>query len=99
MRDLQDSRSIGDAFRDPCNAIDVLVVVSARTRHLHGRTTQYRLNRGVEGSHRKAAWKVVLEHVEEAERPAIVEAMQEVLNGWLAYRDEVAAACGLVRPA
>jgi pyrroloquinoline quinone (PQQ) biosynthesis protein C len=56
-------------------------------------------HRGVEGSHRAAAWKVVLEHVPESDRSAIVEAMQEVLNGWLAYRDEVAAACGLVRPA
>ena len=56
-------------------------------------------HRGVEGSHRAAAWKVILDHVPADAREAIVIAMEEVLAGWLVYRDEVAVACGLQMPA
>jgi hypothetical protein len=54
-------------------------------------------HRGVEGDHRLAAWRVMLDHVPEADRPAVITAMEQVLAGWLAYRDEVATACGLLR--
>ncbi len=54
-------------------------------------------HRKVEGNHRAAAWRSVLDHVTPAERPAVVAAMEAILAAWLAYRDEVAAACGLVR--
>jgi len=54
-------------------------------------------HRGVEGEHRLAAWRVMLDFVAEAERPAVLEAMGQCLGAWLAYRDEVAAACGLSR--
>ena len=54
-------------------------------------------HRGVEGSHRMAAWSVMLEHVQDAERPAVIDAMQQVLRAWLRYRDDVAEACGLVK--
>lgn len=54
-------------------------------------------HRQVEGEHRRAAWHVVLDHVAPSERPLVVQAMQEVLDSWLAYRDEVAEACGLRR--
>ena len=56
-----------------------------------------RAHRGVEGDHRLAAWAVMLDHVLEAERPAIVDAMQQVQRAWLRYRDDVAEACGLVK--
>jgi hypothetical protein len=52
-------------------------------------------HRGVEGEHRLAAWRVMLDHVPEAERAAVVAAMNEALAAWQAYRDEVAVACGL----
>jgi pyrroloquinoline-quinone synthase len=52
-------------------------------------------HRSVEGSHRAAAWRIVLDHVQSSEREAVVAAMQRTLAAWLAYRDEVAAACGL----
>jgi pyrroloquinoline quinone (PQQ) biosynthesis protein C len=55
-------------------------------------------HRSVEGSHRQAAWKIVLEYVPESARDAVVDAMERVLPAWQAYRDDVAAACGLVRP-
>jgi hypothetical protein len=58
-----------------------------------------RAHRMVEGDHRRAAWTVVLEHVAEPRREIVVAAMQRLLGLWLAYRDEVAIACGLVRPA
>jgi pyrroloquinoline-quinone synthase len=52
-------------------------------------------HRAVEGGHRTSAWRIVLEHTPVAARPGVVEAMHDVLAGWLAYRDEVAAACGV----
>ncbi|HVV87129.1 MAG TPA: iron-containing redox enzyme family protein [Kofleriaceae bacterium] len=54
-------------------------------------------HRQVEGSHRAAAWRIVLEHTPAAARAGVVDAMHAVRAGWLAYRDEVAAACGLAR--
>jgi pyrroloquinoline-quinone synthase len=54
-------------------------------------------HRRVEGGHRKAAWTVMLEHVAEAKREAVVEAMDSALVHWQFYRDDVANACGLTR--
>ena len=39
----------------------------------------------------------MLDHVLEVERPAVVDAMQQVQRAWLRYRDDVAEACGLVK--
>ena len=58
-----------------------------------------RAHRKVEGNHRGAAWDSILEHVTPTRRGAVVRAMEDVLEHWLAYRDEVAAACGLTREA
>ena len=54
-------------------------------------------HRQVEGSHRKAAWNAILEHVAPMRRGAVVRTMKEALDYWLAYRDEVAQLCGLER--
>lgn len=54
-------------------------------------------HRGVEGEHRQAAWRIVLDFVGEGARPSVVEAMGRTLAAWLDYRDEVAAACGVRR--
>ena len=54
-----------------------------------------RAHRQVEGEHRAAAWRVVTDHVPEGRRDAVVKAMEGALGAWLAYRDDVAAACGL----
>jgi pyrroloquinoline-quinone synthase len=57
-----------------------------------------RAHRSVEGGHRRAAWKSLLDHVTEPARQlAVVQAMQGTLEHWLRYRDDVAAACGIVR--
>jgi len=56
-------------------------------------------HRRVEGSHRAAAWRAVLDGVSEAKRPRVVQAMEDALSAWLAYRDAVAAACGVTRTA
>ena len=58
-----------------------------------------RAHRQVEGDHRAAAWHIVLDHTPAADRPAVVDAMAEVLAGWHRYRDEVSAACGIEAPA
>jgi pyrroloquinoline-quinone synthase len=54
-------------------------------------------HRRVEGEHRKGAWSILLEYVPPSDYSKVVTAMQEVLHAWLAYRDAVAAACGLER--
>ncbi|MCW5808632.1 MAG: iron-containing redox enzyme family protein [Deltaproteobacteria bacterium] len=56
-------------------------------------------HRRVEGSHREAAWRIVLDYIAERDRDGVVAAMQQTLEVWRAYRDEVASVCGLVRSA
>ena len=55
-------------------------------------------HRQVEGDHRASAWHVVLDHVAPEARERVVEAMEQTLQRWLAYRDGVARAVGLERP-
>jgi pyrroloquinoline-quinone synthase len=54
-------------------------------------------HRGVEGDHRLAAWRVMEEHVPASDHARVLSSMQEALDRWLAYRDDVAAAVGLTR--
>ena len=54
-------------------------------------------HRAVEGEHRAAAWRVMLDHVSAAQQPAVIAAMRLALDLWLGYRDGVAEACGLSR--
>jgi pyrroloquinoline-quinone synthase len=56
-----------------------------------------RAHRKVEGDHRSAAWNAILNHVTPMRRGAVVRSMHEALERWLAYRDDVAEACGLQR--
>jgi pyrroloquinoline-quinone synthase len=52
-------------------------------------------HRKVEGSHRAAAWRIVLDHIPSSDYPAVLAAMERTLVAWLAYRDEVAASVGV----
>jgi pyrroloquinoline-quinone synthase len=54
-------------------------------------------HRLIEGDHRANAWRCILGHVGPLARRAVVLAMEETLRHWLAYRDDVSQACGLVR--
>ncbi len=56
-----------------------------------------RVHKRVEGGHRKDAWEMVLQNVRAIDERPVLEAMQQALRLWLAYRDEVAAACGIAR--
>jgi pyrroloquinoline-quinone synthase len=57
-----------------------------------------RAHRSVEGGHRAAAWRSLLDHVHDSERQeAVIQGMRGALEHWLGYRDDVAAACGIVR--
>ncbi len=56
-------------------------------------------HRGVEGDHRKAAWTMMLDHVPDTDRGAVVAAMREAVRRWIDYRDDVAILCGLARNA
>lgn len=52
-------------------------------------------HRQVEGHHRLAAWNSILENVAPLRRGAVVRTMNDALDLWLKYRDEVAETCGL----
>ena len=56
-----------------------------------------RAHRQVEGSHRAAAWRYLLEHGAPAHHGAMLEHMRAVLAAWVTYRDHVASECGLLR--
>lgn len=57
-----------------------------------------RAHRGVEGGHRAAAWRSILDHVTQPDRQAaVVSALEGALEHWARYRDDVATACGIVR--
>ncbi|MGH7848278.1 MAG: iron-containing redox enzyme family protein [Candidatus Binatia bacterium] len=51
----------------------------------------------VEGGHRAAAWKAILDHVPREKRKSVLTAVKRALTHWLRYRDAVAAACGIER--
>jgi pyrroloquinoline-quinone synthase len=52
-------------------------------------------HRKVEGSHRAAAWRILLDHVGAGARPSVVAAVERALVAWHGYRDAVATACGV----
>ena len=54
-------------------------------------------HRSVEGEHRKAAWRVMLDHVPVMEREPVVTALGQAVDAWRAYRDDVAEKCGVTR--
>jgi hypothetical protein len=54
-----------------------------------------RAHRSVEGEHRGSSWDVLLNHAAPSKRAMVIAAMQQTLQRWLTYRDEVALACGL----
>ncbi|MEZ4371648.1 MAG: iron-containing redox enzyme family protein [Polyangiaceae bacterium] len=58
-----------------------------------------RAHRQVEGSHRAAAWRSLLDYAAPETFPSVVKHMRATLEAWLAYRDEVAHECGLRRGA
>jgi pyrroloquinoline-quinone synthase len=56
-------------------------------------------HRAVEGEHRQAAWRVLLDFVPETEHTAVTAALETCVALWQGYRDDVAFACGLTRDA
>jgi pyrroloquinoline-quinone synthase len=54
-----------------------------------------RAHRQVEGGHREAAWRCLLDHATADQREPCVDAVARCLASWRGYRDDVAAACGL----
>lgn len=54
-----------------------------------------RAHREVEGEHRKAAWRMVLDEISAPARRAVLDSLEETLSLWQSYRDGVAEAVGL----
>jgi pyrroloquinoline-quinone synthase len=52
-------------------------------------------HQGIEHEHRAAAWRVMLEHVPATVYAGVLIGLEEALVAWQAYRDDVAAACGV----
>jgi pyrroloquinoline-quinone synthase len=80
--------------------------IEAAVRHhplarLHGVDPRFlelqRVHKKVEGGHRQDAWEGVLGNVSPGQEDLVAGAMEDALRLWLAYRDEVAASCGIPR--
>ena len=56
-----------------------------------------RVHKKVEGGHRLDAWKMVLGHTPARLEDRVVQVVERALERWLAYRDDVAQACGIAR--
>src|SRR3989442_13243920 len=56
-----------------------------------------RVHKKVEGGHRLDAWKMVLGHTPAALEDRVVQMVEKALERWLAFRDDVARACGIAR--
>jgi pyrroloquinoline-quinone synthase len=56
-----------------------------------------RVHKRVEGGHRLDAWKMVLGHTPATLEERVVQTVARALEHWLAYRDDVAQACGIAR--
>jgi pyrroloquinoline quinone (PQQ) biosynthesis protein C len=56
-----------------------------------------RVHKKVEGGHRLDAWKMVLGHTPAALEDRVVQGVERALERWLAFRDDVARACGISR--
>jgi len=56
-----------------------------------------RAHRKIEGEHRGSAWHIVLDYIPQDSRAKVIPAMEATLQQWLAYRDDVAHACGVRR--
>src|SRR3989441_5088084 len=56
-----------------------------------------RVHKKVEGGHRLDAWKMVLDHTPATLEDRVVRMVERALESWLAYRDDVARACGIAR--
>jgi hypothetical protein len=68
---------------------------------IHGLDAKFlelqRVHRKVEGGHRRDAWDAVLKNVTAKSERGVQETMERALQLWLAYRDDVVAACGISR--
>ena len=56
-----------------------------------------RVHKKVEGGHRLDAWKMVLDNTPATLEDRVVQTVEKALERWLAYRDDVAGACGITR--
>lgn len=96
-----DRKEIEPGYSPPEEDLDQKIAAHPLVRH-YGVEPRYlalrRVHEQVEGSHRRAAWRSVLEYTisrEEVER--VCRVMEEALSLWLLYRDGVARAMGIVR--
>ncbi|MEE2959487.1 MAG: iron-containing redox enzyme family protein [Myxococcota bacterium] len=52
-------------------------------------------HRQVEGEHRAAAWRILLNHISPEKYDKVIQAMNKTCVLWKTYRDEIASYCGL----
>ena len=93
-------KELEDASPESYAAIEASIRQHPLVR-IHGLDPKFlelqRVHKRVEGGHRLDAWKMVLGHTPAALEDRVVETVQAALDRWLAYRDDVARACGIAR--
>ena len=91
---------------DPSRKLEPIDLDKKITNHplvkFHGLDPAYlglvKAHHAVEGDHRLAAWKMVLDYAKTVKiQKDIYRAVSKSLQLWLSYRDEIALACGLKR--
>jgi len=87
------------ALFDPSVAVEVPPLEEHPLVKYYGMAIEHlaltKAHRQVEGHHRAIAWRAILEHVHPNRRGTVIRAMEEALQHWLLYRDEVAVVCGI----
>ena len=95
---VNERREIEKAGPDSDSEIEAAIRQHPLVR-VHGLDPKFlelqRVHKKVEGGHRLDAWKMVLGHTPATLTDRVVETVERALERWLAYRDDVAQACGI----
>jgi len=93
-------RELSNPDPDSDDAIEAAIRRHPLVR-IHGLDPKFlelqRVHKKVEGGHRVDAWKMVIDHTPAKLEDRVVQSVETALERWLAYRDDVVRACGIVR--
>jgi pyrroloquinoline quinone (PQQ) biosynthesis protein C len=97
---VKERRELEDASPESEAEIEAAIRKHPLVR-IHGLDPKFlelqRVHKKVEGGHRQDAWRMVLDHTPKEMEDRVVQSVEQALQRWLAYRDDVVAACGIAR--
>jgi pyrroloquinoline quinone (PQQ) biosynthesis protein C len=97
---VNERRELEDASPESDAEIEAAIRKHPLVR-IHGLDPKFlelqRVHKKVEGGHRQDAWKMVLDHTPKELEDGVVQSVEQALQIWLDYRDDVVAACGIAR--